>query len=166
MDCNKAFCQRGNTLGTVVSDRQLLHLLLAADLLELRRLMIVRGERDAIFQDRGFRGFGAMGRVRGQSKSRSWTFLAILPSSSMSACRKAVFTSSWRTSQSISAAIASTVRTLCSLQTGAKVLPQSCPGTWLQPCATLYVRFAFTIETQMVPMTFQPGGTVDRGTSL
>ena len=67
-----------NTVVTVVSEivSYCMTFLLAAVSLEIRRLMIVRGERDAILQDEGFR---AMGRALGKSTSKSLTFLAILP---------------------------------------------------------------------------------------
>ena len=61
------------------------------------------------------------------------------------------------------------IRTLGSLHTGAKVLPQSSPGTWFQPCATrrpLKEPSAFRLKTHFDLMRFLPGGTAVRGTSL
>ena len=67
-----------NTLVTVVSEivSYCMTLLLAAVSLEIRRLMVIRGEKDAILQDDGFR---AMGRALERSRARNLTFLAILP---------------------------------------------------------------------------------------
>ena len=67
-----------NTLVTVVSEivGYCMTLLLAAVSLEVRCLMIVRGEKDAILQDDGYR---AMGRALGMSKARRLTLLAMIP---------------------------------------------------------------------------------------
>ena len=64
---------------------------------------------------------------------------------------------------------ASIIRILCNLQTGANVLPQSCPGTWFQPWGTkraLYVIFGFIFNIHLLLMTSVLGGTADRGTTL
>ncbi|CAN0115869.1 unnamed protein product, partial [Laminaria digitata] len=67
-----------NTLVTVTSMvvSYCMSLMLAAVSLEIRRLMIVRGKGDAILQDAEY---GSMWRAWKQSKSRSWTCLAVLP---------------------------------------------------------------------------------------
>ncbi|CAM9311723.1 unnamed protein product, partial [Laminaria digitata] len=67
-----------NTLVTVASMvvSYCMSLMLAAVSLEIRRLMIVRGKGDAILQDAGH---GSMWTAWKQSKSRSWTCLAVLP---------------------------------------------------------------------------------------
>lgn len=67
-----------NTVVTVVSEivSYCMTLTLAAVSLEIRRLMIVRGEKDAILHDDGYM---SMWTALGKSKARNWTFLAILP---------------------------------------------------------------------------------------
>ena len=61
------------------------------------------------------------------------------------------------------------IRTLGSLHAGAKVLPQSSPGTWFPPCATrrpLNEPSAFRLKTHFDLMRYFPGETTVRGTSL
>ena len=67
-----------NTLVTVVSTivSYCMALMLAAVSLEIRRLMVIRGEKDAIIQDDGFR---TMWKAFGTSKTRGLTFWAMFP---------------------------------------------------------------------------------------
>lgn len=67
-----------NTLVTIASMivSYCMSSVLAAVALEIRRLVISRGKGDAILQDTGYR---SMWTTWKQSKSRSWTFLAVLP---------------------------------------------------------------------------------------
>lgn len=67
-----------NTLVTIVSlvVRFCMSVMLAAVALEIRRLMIVRGEKDAIIQDADYRSVWTALKT---SKARSWTVLAVLP---------------------------------------------------------------------------------------
>lgn len=67
-----------NTLVTIVSMvvSYCMSLMLAAVSLEIRRLMVVRGKRDAILQDARYASIWAAWK---KSKSRSWTSLAALP---------------------------------------------------------------------------------------
>lgn len=67
-----------NTLVTIVSliVRFCMSLMLAAVALEIRRLMVVRGEKDAIIQDADFR---SVWKALKTSKDRRWTVLAVLP---------------------------------------------------------------------------------------
>ncbi|CAM9455239.1 unnamed protein product, partial [Hapterophycus canaliculatus] len=67
-----------NTLITVVSMvvSYCMSLMLASISLEIRRLMVIRGKRDAIIQDEEYSG---MWKVWKASKARRWTTLAILP---------------------------------------------------------------------------------------
>ena len=58
-------------------------------------------------------------------------------SPSMFALRNAVCASSCRTFHYFSAVMASTIRMLCSLQTGLKIPPQSAPSTTFHPWATM-----------------------------
>lgn len=67
-----------NTLITGVSVvvSYCMSLMLGSVSLELRRLMIIRGKRDAIIQDEGYK---SMWNVFSASRTKRWTFLASLP---------------------------------------------------------------------------------------